>query len=422
MSFSTLIILAFILLIVFEIYFTKKQSNIVKTLFPSVEKRKIRIAILFTSILFFLYPISGLSAYIYSNISGVGLVAPQNGWFDLFFVYPFWASFLIVAQAVIILLPFEMLRWLLYPMYKNQKDSIKKYYTYFSMIIILLSVIYVPIRIYYDHNYIETRDVDFYKENLPDELKGLKIVLISDVQADRYTNENRLNKFIDAVNDTDPDIILIAGDLITNTPNYIKFSAEKLSRLKSKYGVYSCIGDHDNWAYGRLYRKSINEITEALRLVGIPLVDNDHKCIKIGESKINITFVTNTYAGRISQTRLTELANGDTEYSLKIFLTHQPREHLINAAKDNNYDMYLCGHTHGGQITILFPFMPLSPTLLETTFVKGDFWFDDMLMIVSRGWGMSIAPIRYNSTPEITVITLNDKGNSKKTTIARMSN
>ena len=74
-----------------------------------------------------------------------------------------------------------------------------------------------------------------------------------------------------------------------------------------------------------------------------------------------------------------------------------------------NYDLFLAGHTHGGQITILFPFVNLTPTLLETKYVKGDFTFDDMNIVVTRGLGMSLAPVRYNSTPEVTLIVLKNK-------------
>ncbi len=90
----------------------------------------------------------------------------------------------------------------------------------------------------------------------------------------------------------------------------------------------------------------------------------------------------------------------------KIFLTHQPQEFLINSALKNKYDLFLAGHTHGGQITLVFPFIQLTPTLIETRFVKGDFYFNDMLAVVCGGLGMSLAPVRYNSTPEIVVITL----------------
>ena len=80
--------------------------------------------------------------------------------------------------------------------------------------------------------------------------------------------------------------------------------------------------------------------------------------------------------------------------------------HAKHGTQKNHFDLYLCVHTHGGQLSLVFPFIQLSPTLIETKYIQGDFWFGDMLMVVTRGLGMSLAPIRYNSTPEITLITL----------------
>jgi hypothetical protein len=85
-------------------------------------------------------------------------------------------------------------------------------------------------------------------------------------------------------------------------------------------------------------------------------------------------------------------------------LVHQPRQIVINAAVKNKYDLILAGHTHGGQITFLFPFINLTPTLIETNRIKGDFYLGKTMMVVTPGLGMSIAPVRYNSTPEVTVI------------------
>ena len=91
---------------------------------------------------------------------------------------------------------------------------------------------------------------------------------------------------------------------------------------------------------------------------------------------------------------------------LKIVLIHQPNSQAVQSAARAGYNLFLAGHTHGGQVSFLFPFINLTPTLLETRFVKGDFHFGQMLMIVTRGLGMSLVPMRYNSTPEITVIVL----------------
>jgi predicted MPP superfamily phosphohydrolase len=265
----------------------------------------------------------------------------------------------------------------------------------------------VPARIIYDYNGVSVRSVNYEKEDLPDDLNNFKIAFISDLQADHYTDEGRLRDYIETVNTLNPDLILIAGDFITTGPKYINISAELVGKLNAKYGIYSCIGDHDNWAYRGDVKRSLTDVTNALKENNIEMVDNSFREIKIGYTSIGVTFITNTYVDRIQKSMLDSLVkNGSGDF--KIFLTHQPRQHLIDAASNNRYDLFLAGHTHGGQISFLFPFIQLTPTLIETNYLHGDFWFNDMLMVVNRGLGMSLAPLRYNSTPEITLIKIYD--------------
>jgi predicted MPP superfamily phosphohydrolase len=194
--------------------------------------------------------------------------------------------------------------------------------------------------------------------------------------------------------------------MITSTPDYINLSAKQLSKVKSKYGTFTCVGDHDNWAYRGNIIRSRNEVTKALADVNIPMIDNDKLILGIDSANIEVSFITNTYSEKVNDKILEMLTEDKNNADLRILLTHQPREFLIEKAIEKKYDLYLCGHTHGGQITFLFPFYNLSPTLSETTFMRGDFWFGDMMMIVTRGLGMSLAPVRFNSTPEITIIRL----------------
>jgi predicted MPP superfamily phosphohydrolase len=253
------------------------------------------------------------------------------------------------------------------------------------------------------------RVVEFKKKNLPEDLRGFKIAFIADIQADRYTNDARLERFISKVNSIKPDLVLIAGDMITSTPDYINTSAKYVGMLKSKYGTYSCVGDHDNWAYWRDSDRSLREVKAALQKNSVQMIDNGRKIINANNSEVNITFVTNTYVETISAEALDSLTQLDKDYDLKIFLTHQPRNKFIDAAIKHKYDLLLNGHTHGGQVTFFFPFYNLSATLIETKYVRGNFKFGDMLMIVTRGLGMSLLPLRYNSTPEVTLIVLNKK-------------
>ena len=192
--------------------------------------------------------------------------------------------------------------------------------------------------------------------------------------------------------------------MITSTPNYIELSANQLSKLKSKHGIFTCVGDHDNWAYRGDNERSKREITEALAKVNIPMIDNNKLYLGIDSSNIEVTFITNTYVKTIEENLLDSLTNNYSNTDFRIFLTHQPREFLIQKAKEKKYDLFLAGHTHGGQITFLFPFYNLSPTMIETLYMRGKFEFDSLTMFVSRGLGMSLAPVRYNSTPEVTVI------------------
>jgi predicted MPP superfamily phosphohydrolase len=293
-------------------------------------------------------------------------------------------------------------------LYKKHKEKLNHLQVKLFLALTLFFAFYVPIRVIYDYNTVDVRSVNYFKNNLPRDLEGFKIAFISDVQADRYTVEKRLGRYIDKIIDAKPDLILIAGDVITSTPVYIETAARFIGKIRSKYGTYSCVGDHDNWAYRQDYLRSLSEVENALRNYNVEMLDNELRFFEIDSSRVGITFITNTYVSDISETTLRNLA-ASNKADFRIFLTHQPREFLINSAIKNNYDLFLAGHTHGGQITLLFPFIQLTPTLFETTYIKGDFYFNNLLAVVCGGLGMSLSPVRYNSTPEIVIITLMGK-------------
>ena len=148
------------------------------------------------------------------------------------------------------------------------------------------------------------RTVNYEKKNLPDDLNNFKIAFIADLQADHYTDEGRLGDYIETVNSLEPDLVLIAGDFITTGPKYINISANLVGKLNAKQGVYSCIGDHDNWAYRGDVRRSLAEVKEALTKNNIEFVDNSQRVIEVGSSTIEVTFVTNTYVERIKKSVL----------------------------------------------------------------------------------------------------------------------
>ncbi len=410
MSFIAWVLIAIVLLFVIEYYFIRKIHGSVKILFPKLPLSKYKKLIIGVIIYINFYMILVIIAYLYSMIvNGDRPVPPESILFDYLILFPFWLSMIIFVQCGLLYLLLDLTKLILFLLYKKHKAKLQTINAKIILALATFFVLYVPIRAVYDFNTISLRIVEVKKKNLSDDLTGFKIAFISDIQADRYTNDKRLERFISKVNSTNPDLVLIAGDMITSTPKYINTSAKYVGKLKSKYGIYSCIGDHDNWAYWNENGRSVKEITGALRKNNVQMIDNNRKIIDVNKSQVNITFVTNTYVEKISDETLDSLTSLDKNYELKIFLTHQPRDRFIKAAIKYKYDLLLNGHTHGGQVTFFFPFYNLSATLVETKYVRGDFKFGDMLMVVTRGLGMSLLPLRYNSTPEATLIVLGKK-------------
>jgi len=406
MRWYPLLIIVLIVLFLFELYFFKKIKHSLNRLFPSKGLKVYKLLKIVLLITINLYPVLLLIAWTYGNISGNRISSPENIFFDYLILYPFWISVLLLLQCVIYFFIIDLIKLIIFPVFKKNKEKLLSLQAKIVFLLLVFFIVYIPSRIIFDYNVISTRVVEFRMSELPESLENFRITFVSDMQADRYTDKSRLQKFIDDINETGPDLVLIAGDMITSSPDYIEESAEFVGKIKSKLGVYSCVGDHDNWAYREDTKRSLSEVMSALKNHGVEMISNGKKNIVVGEDSLCITFITNTYVEAVSESILDNLTRDTSKCSLKIFLTHQPRQFLVDKAIQKKYDLFLAGHTHGGQITLLFPFLHLSPTRFETKYQRGDFHFGSMLMIVTRGLGMSLAPIRYNSTPEVTLIIL----------------
>lgn len=393
------IILVLAVLAVVEYYFLRISRKSVRTVLPWISKKLYKRIAAVILIFFNLYPFFLLISVF---TRGTSLV-PENKFIDYLLIFPFWTFMLIAVQSILIIILMNVIKLIILPYYRRNKIHWYKTEQRIVFILIAFFVLYVPARILYDYYTVEVRKVIYYKKGLNESLKDFTLVLIADTQADRYTNTERLGKFISLVNAQKPDLVLVAGDVITSSPTYINLAAEYLGKIKATYGVFACRGDHDHWAYHGDTPRSIREITEALDRRNVKMISNLNQEFNIKGARVEVTFITNTYVERTPVRILENIVNTNKK-DLKILLSHQPGRDAIDLASARNYDLFLAGHTHGGQITFLFPFKNLTPTLFETGLVKGDFHFGNMLLIINRGLGMSLVPIRYNSTPEITVI------------------
>ena len=219
------------------------------------------------------------------------------------------------------------------------------------------------------------------------------------MQADGRTNGSKLQQYVDLVNRLQPDIILFGGDLVTGGTDYIETGAEAMSKMEAKYGVYACLGDHD-------FFSNSEKVSRSLKENGIMLLDNAAKLVPVGSTNIALTGITNMYRTRLTTATLDAVEQGRPQGPVNILLTHQPSEWLVDYAAEHHYDLFVAGHTHGGQIAFPLPGFLLTGSSFETRYVTGFYKAGEMLVSINNGLGLTLAPIRYQAPAEVTVITL----------------
>ncbi len=231
-------------------------------------------------------------------------------------------------------------------------------------------------------------------KDLPPQLEDLTISMISDVHSGMYMPEDDMLKYTEAVNNLKADMIFIPGDFVTSQNSEILPLVKAFSGLKSKYGTYTCLGNHDFFA-------NPDYITEKLREIGMKVLRNQTEELKINGSKLMLSGVDD---GR--HANFAKVVHEATSLNVpRILLCHKP--YYFENAVAGQYDLMFSGHTHGGQIVLLDLLgMKVTPAALVSPYISGRYKLGESRMYVSRGIGTVGLPIRVNCPPEITLFTL----------------
>ena len=272
---------------------------------------------------------------------------------------------------------------------------------YGRAVFLVMAVVFVfcGVKMYMDTTYIQDEIIKLEVENLPESLQGLRLVHISDIQGDQYTGKEEIQRYVEKVNALEPDVVIFTGDLISYGTEFIDMSAEAFSKVEAAYGTFAVVGDHDYWA-------GLSNVEPALESRDISLLRDENRTIDIGDNKLLLTGITQVYSKRAEAQKVKELASDTTRATLRIMAAHQISELLLNEAKGHDYRLLLAGHTHGGQVRVPFLGMTFSASERETEFVSGTYSRDNLLINVNNGLGFTLAPVRYNAPPTISVIEL----------------
>ncbi|HEY3368945.1 MAG TPA: metallophosphoesterase [Symbiobacteriaceae bacterium] len=223
--------------------------------------------------------------------------------------------------------------------------------------------------------------------------EALHVVLVSDTHLGTINGTRRLQALVDMVNGLEPDLLLLAGDVMDDDcgPFFTLDMPSRLKQLQPKLGTYAVLGNHEYLA-GHL-----DEYRRQMARAGIPVLVDDW--IKVDDSFYVVgrdDISGKGFAGRSRKPLADVLAGVDR--SLPLFLMdHQP--YRLEEAAQAGIDLQVSGHTHRGQ---MFPNHLITRRVFELDW--GYLQKGALHVIVSLGFGTWGPPVRIGNRPEVVSI------------------
>lgn len=274
---------------------------------------------------------------------------------------------------------------------------------------VLLFIVIISIGLFaffkWQNNSITISEIAFKNDTIPESFNGYKILQISDLHNKEFGSKQ--NKILGKIEKINPDIIVITGDLIDSNNTNIDVAMDLIDGIINIAPIYYVSGNHEAWS------GSYNDLKSKLENSGVVVLDNKKTEFFNDRDSIDIIGLADTsfiesdwleYGGN-SETKnlLNKLAEDSTNF--KILLSHRPE--LFDIYSNSNVNLVFSGHAHGGQFRLPFiggliaPDQGFFPKLTE-----GIHTSNNTSMIISRGLGNSIIPVRIFNRPELIVVTL----------------
>lgn len=270
-------------------------------------------------------------------------------------------------------------------------------------IIKLLVIIIITIFIVYLYSrYVETNSLKVHHQTINSSLIGkgkeVKILQFSDMHISYYFDEKDIKKVVEKINEEKPDIVFFTGDLIDEYNDYKNTNNIDniwllLSDIKAPLGKYAVYGNHD---YGGGAQKAYKTIMENS---GFKILKNEK--VSFDEYNINIIGMDDSIFGKLEKEKLINMLD---KGRYNIVLSHEPD--VIEYLLEYNIDLFLSGHSHGGQVNL--PFVKVQP-ILAKKYTRGIYNFNNFrqtTLYVNVGLGTSQIPLRFMAPPELAVFVL----------------
>lgn len=267
-------------------------------------------------------------------------------------------------------------------------------------IVLILSLLLVVVWGIWENQALVRTDYTVTSDNLPQAFDGYRILQISDLHNTRFGKDNV--RLLTMIRDAQPDMIAITGDMIdsrrTNTEVALAFAKEALKIAP----CYYVTGNHE------IRDEVLEEFLADLESVGVTVLRGEAVQIPRDGQWIHLvgiddmSVVCKKLESESMVARLMLERFESQHYT--VLLAHRPEPFAVYA--DLSFDLALTGHTHGGQIRLPWVGGLYGMGKLFPEYDAGLFQQNNTTMVVSRGLGNSLFPLRYFNRPEVVVITL----------------
>jgi predicted MPP superfamily phosphohydrolase len=249
---------------------------------------------------------------------------------------------------------------------------------------------------------------DVHLPGLPAELDGTVIAHLSDLHCRPEPRALRIaRRAIDEVIAADADLLCVSGDLAHHSP-FVELTGEVVAPLAGIANrLAAVLGNHDHdrtleaYAFGLTGpHLPLRQVIASLGKAGIPILHNESRTVAVRGRPVAVIGLGDTSCGYDDlEAALKAAPQGD----LRVVVTHSPD--AMDLPGIEWADLVLCGHTHGGQLTLPGIGSPWAPVWRDRRRSEGLFEVAGTLCHVSRGVGAG-TNARFRCRPEITLLTL----------------
>jgi predicted MPP superfamily phosphohydrolase len=222
-----------------------------------------------------------------------------------------------------------------------------------------------------------------------------RLALVSDLHVGPTTPDALLERAFATVRSAHPNVLLLGGDYV-----FLEATSRGLARVAELVASVDCqtklavMGNHDLWTRD-------DRIVETLRNVGVTVLVNQTYRLPAPWTDVAVVGLDDPWTGHCDAPSAFAQLNGE---AFRIVLCHSP-DGLLHLS-EHDLDIFLCGHTHGGQLATPWGPIVVSKGVLSRRLSGGLAQYQSKEVFVSRGIGGVEVPLRAWAPPDVMILDL----------------